>query len=345
MASVRPVHAADWPALAARFRDFSYEQSAAWSIPAAVRVGAETRFLSIEKDGRVTAATAVRIKRVPGLGRGIAWIASGPLMLPLDGPAPSEAEVAEILVALRAELADRQGHILRLRPSPLNRRAPEDWVRIAARAGFGPTDRAATYRSFAVDLSKDDDVLMRDLHAKWRGHLRKALKSGLEIEHGKPTERNLAARFRTLYDDVREAKGFGSALAPEFFFDLEGSDFEHEILMATLHGGDAAGIVIGASGGISVYLFGATGAAGRPSRAGYLLTWEGIRRARAQGRAWYDLGGVNEAENPDVHHFKARVGGVPFDAPGPFEAKPTGPTARIVERLESLHVHLRGLRR
>ena len=341
---VRRVDPADWPSFAAGFRDLTYEQSLAWSGPAAARLGAEAQFWALERAGRPMAGAVARVKRVPGLGRGIAWIASGPVALALDGAEPSDDDMIEILAALRAELCGRQGHILRLRPPPLLMRSSESWTRIVAAAGFGPSSRAASYQSFALDLSQEEDALMKGLNGKWRGHLRNALKAGMHVERGLAEERGLAARFRALYDEVRDAKGFETGISPEFFFTLEGSDFTHDVLMATKDGKDVAGIVVGATGPTAVYLFGATGLEGRRLRAGYLLTWEGIRLARAQGRRWYDLGGVDELANPDVYHFKLRTGGIPFDAPGPFEARPSGPLPRLIEALEALRARMKGRR-
>ena len=58
--------------------------------------------------------------------------------------------------------------------------------------------------------------------------------------------------------------------------------------------------------------------------------------AQARGVLWYDMGGADKAANPSVHEFKKRMRGVPVEAAGPFEAKPSGPLPRLVERLEDL---------
>ncbi len=93
------------------------------------------------------------------------------------------------------------------------------------------------------------------------------------------------------------------------------------------------------------YLFGATGAVGRPLRAGYFLTWEAIRLAREKGCLWYDLGGLDPAENPDVARFKERMNGVPINAEV-WQAQPTGlwagGRARLILGLETLRAKVRG---
>jgi lipid II:glycine glycyltransferase (peptidoglycan interpeptide bridge formation enzyme) len=194
--SVRVVPDADWPACAQQFRDLSFEQSLTYGRAATARIGGKMRCLALERDGQLVAAAQVRIKTLPGLGRGIAWIASGPLLLPLDEPAPEPAVIAEVFTALRQELALRQGHILRLRLPGIAFHELEEIAAIAKATGFAPTNRAPVYRSIAIDLAQDQAKLMANLNGKWRTDLRYALKSGLTLETG--TGPDMQARFLVL---------------------------------------------------------------------------------------------------------------------------------------------------
>ncbi len=76
----RDVTIVDWPGITAGFSDLSFEQTAAYSAAAARRIGGRVRFLVLEEAGHPVAAAALRIKTVPGLGRGIVWSPSGPLL-------------------------------------------------------------------------------------------------------------------------------------------------------------------------------------------------------------------------------------------------------------------------
>jgi hypothetical protein len=337
--SVREVSQVDWPACAEQFRDLSFEQSLTYGRAATARIGGKLQCLILERDGQPVAAAQVRIKTLPGLGRGIAWIASGPLLQPLDGPTPDPAVIAEVFAALRTELALRQGHVLRLRLPGIAFHDTGAIATIAQATGFTPTDRAPVYRSIAIDLGQDEAALMTALNGKWRTDLRYAQKSGLTLEAGRSPD--MQARFLVLFRDIQAAKGFAPDITPEFHFALSGPDLSYDILIITKDGQDMAGIVIGTSGLCTVYLFGATAEAGRALRAGYMLTWEGIRLAQGRGMHWYDLGGVDFDENPDVARFKDRMNGKSIDAAGPYETHSGGPLAHLIKALETLRTKLR----
>ncbi len=337
--TLRFVSNAEWPELAGRFQDFSFEQSLSYSAAAAAQIGGKVRFVLLEQDGTVVAAASVRIKTVPGFRRGIAWIASGPLMLLSGGALPDDDLQLEILNALHRQFVKKEGHILRLRFPALAFHAPDHMAQIAAKAGFMPTSRASAYRSIAIDLGPDEDALMKQLNGKWRTDLRYAFKSGITLEKGNNPD--LIARFMVLFEEIQSAKNFRPDITPEFHFALSGPDFKHDILIATKDGQDLGGIVIGTCGKTAVYLFGATSDAGRRLRAGYFLTWSGISISRERGLDWYDLGGVDADANPSVARFKQRMNATSIEAAGPFEARPGGVFPKLVSGLETLRARLK----
>lgn len=329
---VSEVAVEDWPGLAAGFSDLTFEQTAAYSLAAARRIGGRARFLAVAGSDGPIAAAAVRLKAVPGLGRGIGWVPGGPLVCRRDR---GVSDVAAVLAALRAAMVDDEGHVLRIR---LSGTAPE--TRDAARvAGFTPAPRPRPYRSFALDLLQDEAQLMAALQGKWRTDLRFALKSGLGIDRGQGPA--IEARFLALFDRVQAAKGFNPDIPPGFHFPLSGPEYRVETLIAVKDGQDVAGIVTGTCAGSSTYLFGATGEAGRPLRAGYLLQWEAIRLARDAGCLWYDLGGVDFDTNPEVSRFKERMNGVPILAQV-WQARPPGPVGGLILGLEALRARVKG---
>ncbi len=342
--TLQTVAAEDWPGISAGFRDLTYEQTLTYAQAAAKRIGAEAQFITLsDQTGKPVAAACLRLKRVPGLGRGIAWIAAGPLMHHREQPDTNPSRLDAVFATLRA-YAQEVGCVLRLRLPALPLYDVSAADRSVAAAGFRPTDRSPPYRTVVVDPDQDEEILMGALHGKWRNHLRKSLKADLELDVVPISD--AADRFQALYRNVQTAKGFEQPdIPPEFYYPLRGGDFIHEVLFARQDGADIAGMTVGRAGGSAVYLFGATTAVGRRCNAGHFLMWESILRCRELGVKWYDLDGIDPDINPTVAEFKLRTGGTDLQAAGPYEFRPAGLVSSLISTAETVHSHLRKARR
>ncbi|WP_377194783.1 lipid II:glycine glycyltransferase FemX [Ruegeria meonggei] len=333
--SLRPVAPEDWPHVSGLFDDLTYEQSLTYAQAAAGRIGATAEFVVLcDTQDRPVAAACLRIKRIPVLNRGIAWIAAGPLTCAAGQQEPDPAMIQTILSGLR-EHVHASGHILRLR-FPVQASPPEDAI---TRAGFSPARQADQYRTVLIDPDQEDDNLMRALHGKWRNPLRNALKAGLELETG--PIRDLSDRFSRLYEQVRDAKGFQPDIPPDFYYALSGKDFDHDVLIARKDGEDIGAMTIGVSGPNATYLFGATSDAGRRLNAGHYLMWQAMLYCHERGAKCFDLGGIDAEANPSVTRFKLRTGGSDAIASGPYEARPNGFGANLIDLAETLHKKLK----
>ncbi len=334
--TVRPLSPADWPDIGRKFRDLTYEQSLTYSIAAAGRIRARPEFLSIvDATGKVVAAAAARVRKIPGIGRGIVWIPSGPLIRPTDCGEPPAERLGGILDALQDYYVHKAGHILRIRLPIISQIEQTD---VFERHGLSPTMNAAAYQTVLVDLTKSEDALWKSLHGKWRNPLRNAMKAGIKIDHLSFTESH--DRFFPLYNQVQQAKGFEPDIGPEFYKDLTGPDFEHDTLIAHKDGSNIGTMTIGRSGKSAVYLFGATPDEGRKLNAGHLLMWHAILWAAEQGCDWFDLGGISTKDNPDVARFKLRTGGEEIAALGPYEARAQGLIPSSILVAEQIHKKL-----
>ena len=98
-----------------------------------------------------------------------------------------------------------------------------------------------------------------------------------------------------------------------------------------------AGHVSSALGQSKVFLFGASTPEGNRHKASYLLQWDALTAARSRGMKWYDLGGIDPAENEGVYRFKARMSGIDVTAPGPFELLPNGVRAWVTRAAERVY--------
>lgn len=336
--TVQSVAAEDWPRISAGFCDRTYEQTLTYAQAAAQRIGAEAQFVTLsDPAGQPVAAACLRVKPVPGLGRGIVWIAAGPMVQP---EATSEGLEA-VFAALRTH-AEQSGHILRLRLPASTLRDVPSVDRLAAQTGFASTDRSSPYQTVIIDCDQDEDTLMRALHGKWRNPLRNALKSGMGLEV-RPIA-DCTDRFHSLYQKVQAAKGFSPDIPPEFYYHLKGTDFSHDVLFARHGSMDIGAMTIGRTGTNGVYLFGATSEAGRRLNAGHYLMWQAILHCKAHGLRWFDLGGIDADSNPSVTRFKLRTGGTEVIAAGPYEFRPAGLTTALIRTAETVHTHLKARR-
>ena len=134
----------DWSGLAAGFADLGFEQTLPYSLAAAARIGARPRFVALSRGGLVVAAAAIRVKTVPGLGCGIAWAPSAPLLRLADGR--EVAPLTEVLAAFRSAIAEREGHVLRFRLSGTAGFVLSEVAAAALRVPYGAAAPDSEYR-------------------------------------------------------------------------------------------------------------------------------------------------------------------------------------------------------
>lgn len=342
---LRRVPVSDWPALAARFADYNYRQTHAYSVHAARRHRASVEPMAIVSSGKIIALACVRVRTLPFVGGGIAYISGGPLVTPIAaGSDTNSATLTSALSHLRAEYTDRRALHLRVLP-PLG--TPDASTSIAEtfeRAGFRSTTRIPPYHTLLLNLTPPLNDLRRSLRRNWRNHLKRALSPGLALEHGSsPT---LFDAFVTLYSQMRSRKAFDVSLDAAFYRDVQTElppPEQLQVCIARLSGTPVAGCVYSILGNTCVYLLGATIDEGLKTRASYLLQWHTIETARAAGCLYYDLGGIDPQGNPGVYDFKAGMGGRDASAPGPFELRASGLRANLSTAAESA-CRLRGFR-
>lgn len=324
---VEEVTAQDWPAMAAEFSDLTYEQDIAFVTAGARRIGAQVRAFAVRRDGDLIGAACLRIKAVPVLRRGIAYLLAGP-MTGRGTVAEAPGRAAVVLTALRTHIVGGEGHLLRLRLPVTAEGFVEGDI---TRAGFLPTAQTPAYRTVLIDLRSDNETLRKGLHSKWRYELRRAEGEAMEIVTGRSAV--MVERFLTLYREMREFKSFDQGFDPAFLRGMADTAFDFEVRIAVHHGVDVGGHVTAFTPACATYLFGATTEAGRTLRAGYALSWDAVTGARGRGARWFDLGGVDKVTNAPGYTFKARTGGNEVSALGPYEAGTLlgGPVLRSIE--------------
>jgi hypothetical protein len=342
---VEAVSSDDWDTLLKQFADANYRQLVAYSTAAAVRVKARSENVAIRKDGNLLGLCNVRIRKLPLLPFGIAYVNGAPLVLKSAESIEDAPALSLCLSALRKEFVDRRGLVLRVIGVARPDLSVDSANRSFLEAGFVPCAAKGRYRTILVDVMRDLPAIRSGLDQKWRNVLNKAERQDLEVVRGTGTA--LFREFGELYSGLVARKNLNVDLGPEFFLGLQDelSEPDRFVVHLAKQGDKAVAGHIGAyHGDTAVYLLGAANEAGLKTNASYLLQWRVIEYAKERGCSWYDLGGVDPEANPDVYRFKSRLGGADVRAPGPYES---GNLVRrtLVRTLESIYrriLHLTG---
>jgi len=331
--SVDVVDAARWSKIIKTFTDYSYEQAYAFAALAARRTGSDLLPVVVEQDGNCIGAACVRLKRIPVLNRGIAYILAGP-MVQNDHQSSGTDRLRTVLEALAARFRDEDGHLLRIRLPVLH--APNPAVtEIFRTLGFEETRGRKTYRTVLLDLSLSEETLRANLHSKWRNQLNRAEKQDIRLVSGRGSD--LIRRFMAVDQQMKKFKLFSSGVDPGFLLELEHTDFMYDVVIASHEGMDVAGHVVCYTPWCATYVLGATNEKGRALQAGNYLNWRAVLSAKSRGNSWFDLGGIDKEENPYGHRFKVRMGGEERMAIGPFDARAPGLGGIVIPTCESLY--------
>lgn len=321
--TIQHLDKANWRICASSLMDHNYRHVWEFDVACADRVGAQSEHLAVLEAGEILGLADVRVKSIPVLGTGIAYINGGPLVRRNDDRNANRLQ--SCLRVLIHEYVERRGLVLRIM-APVG---SEDWshsqAAVFSEAGFALSNAMESYRTFLLDISKRPEEIRRNLAQKWRNCLNQSEKRGFVVRNG--TSLDLFREFCDLFARFIERKQFEVNLAPAFYLavhaQLAESDRFH-ISLAEIDGKVVAGHVASFLGDTCVYLLGASSDEGLQTKASYLLQWRVIQLAHEKGFKWYDLGGIDPVKNPGVYHFKSGLGGKEVTAPGPLECPATG---------------------
>jgi len=299
---------AEWPQMLDLFDDANFYQT--WPY-GAVRWGEKNlSHLVLKRGGEVLGMAQLRIVRPTRLKFGLAYLRWGPLFERRGRPLDSEVAV-NIARALEQEYIGNRRLFLRILPNAFVG-SPRAAVIQSAFRGFTPEplDADNTYRTFVLDLAPSIDELRKKLDAKWRNHLKRAEKNGLNMVAGTGSDEYRI--FCQIYNQMRKRKTFETTVDVEEFGRIQEDLPESQrmrILICQDKGAPVAGLVTTAMGDSAIYLLGATNEEGLKLQGAYLLQWAMIKWLKENGIRWYDLGGIDPDRNPGVYSFKRGFSG------------------------------------
>jgi peptidoglycan pentaglycine glycine transferase (the first glycine) len=246
----------------------------------------------------------VLFRRLP-LGFSLAYLPRGPVWTFEGGMGDQSTECPSIDAsnACRAGLAALWPELDRLcwdRRAVFLKLEPDWWEQPAAPAPPGlrlSRQSVQPPRTLLVDLRGDEDHLLGRMKQKTRYNIRLALKKGVIVRLGAEIE-----TFYHLMQQTGQRDGFGihSLAYYRRAYELFHPRGACELLLAEYEHQPLAGLMVFAHGRRAWYLFGASADTHRDLMPTYLLQWEAMRWARAQGCATYDLWGVPDADEQSL---------------------------------------------
>jgi hypothetical protein len=339
LVSTKLVRKDEWDNLTPLFSDLSYRQCASYAEAAARDIGAASEFVAFFHAEQLIGLANLRVKSVPFAPIGIAYSNYGPLTA--RGTALSVEHFGRCLDALVTNYVKHRGLILRIVP-PL---CGGQWLEAQAsclRAHGFQHFGGQTHETLILDLAKPLSDIRKNFDGKWRNCLSKAERSCIEVTRTvAPADFD---RFEPMFVNLSEKKGFATTQDVSFFRRVQQEASSSERLVAHLawHDGElVAGHIGSFVGDTAVYLLGASSSDGRKLCAAYLLQWSVIEYAKSAGKLYYDLGGIDPRNNPNVYAFKKGLNGRHVIEIGGYEVAPNRPSRIAVHFLEAVYNRIR----
>ena len=305
-AEVDTIGQESWNSMLEGFGDANIYQT--WAYESVISPERNVSRLVLKKGDEVVAAAQARIRRVPLVPLGVAYVRWGPMWRPKGKPEDLEV-LRQALRAVRNEYAGRRKLAVRILPLLYQDHA-EEYGPILSEEGFGRVNVQAVKRTLLIDLERSVADLRKGLDQKWRNRLNRAEKLGVEVVER--VDDRAFEEFLSIYREMHGRKKFLETSDVRQFRTIQQglpAPQKMKILIAYSEGKPAAGVVCSVIGDMGIYLYGGTSDSGLSSQASYLLQWKAMCSFKESGSKWYNLNGINPELNPGTYHFKAGLCG------------------------------------
>jgi peptidoglycan pentaglycine glycine transferase (the first glycine) len=181
-------------------------------------------------------------------------------------------------------------------------------------AGWRRSDDLQHDRTRIVDLD-DPGRVWADVRSRTQRYVKSARKAGITVTREGSASMD---EFHRLLVATAERAGFIYRDAESYrrIVDTFGPDDAHLLMARSTAGRAVAGLLIVRCGDTVAEPSGGMDDEGAESRANYLLKWEAISRAAAEGARHYDMWGIAHG---GIDQFKAGFGGHEVRYPGTFD--------------------------
>lgn len=181
------------------------------------------------------------------------------------------------------------------------------------KAGWRESASQIQFRNtMTLDLSVPEETLLAAMKQKTRYNIRLASRKGVTTRLGGLQDLDLLYR---MYAETSARDGF-VIRKPEYYRDAWGAFIQAKMaqpLVAEVSGEPVAALIVYSFGTTTWYLYGMSRQLHREKMPNYLLQWEAIRWAKAQGCHFYDFWGAPDLPDPSdpmwgVYRFKQGFG-------------------------------------
>jgi lipid II:glycine glycyltransferase (peptidoglycan interpeptide bridge formation enzyme) len=147
--------------------------------------------------------------------------------------------------------------------------------------------------TLVIDLAKNEEVLLQEMHEKTRYNIRLAERKGVVAQQVSVQEG--FEKFWALMRDTarRDAIGIHAKAYYRKMLEIaQGEEPTTHLFLAQLADAPLAAALLVVSGDTATYLHGGSSSAQRNLMAPYVLQWRMMQFARARGMRWYDMWGI-----------------------------------------------------
>lgn len=271
-------------------------------------LGSQALRLGAVEDGDIRAALLVIVEKAPVVGQPYFYAPRGPVCDDPNSPA-----LAALFAHTRTLARTHGAFMLKVEPNVND--GDQAWLDALRHLGLRRNPFAThPRRSWALDITPDEQTLLANMKEKWRYNIRLAGRKGVTVR-----ETLAEADFETFYALYREtAERDGIFIHEKRHYDdflrLYGERDAATLLIAEYEGQPIASLIVARCGPVATYMFGASSNRERNRMPNHLLQWTAIRWARAHGCRLYDFRAIAEVLEPgedmySLYTYKQGFGG------------------------------------
>lgn len=245
----------------------------------------------IEENNEPIGAISILKRELPGIKKCIFYAPRGPVF-DLERP-----EIFDYILDEVKKLAVKHQAIF-LKIDPDIPKANENFGNLLKTRGFISAEKGEGFDGiqpkfvFLLDITPDEETLLKNMHSKTRYNIRLAERKGVTIKED-CTKADLKEFYRILLETC-ERDNF--LVRPYSYFE-ELWDYLVEkgyakLFMAEYEGKYIAGTLVFLFGQKAIYIYGASSNSHRNVMPNYLIQWTMIKWAKANGAKVYDFRGV-----------------------------------------------------